>query len=228
MSRPAQERARCPRKDRRPPSTSTTNPERVPRYAVSRTRGRRQEAEQPAGQPAGGKVAPLAAAWQISSRPARRRASDDRDRTVRGSARLVPAPPSGTAFPSRTSSRTPIATPQQAGPRSSRLTRASRLRNSFARIGISETAATAGAGFVQRVGRPLDPNLDPARPTVALDHDDRAQAPLDRFREFDLDRNLRLVDRLERPAVLPGQQLDPLCLGRLNPHQLATAGSRRW
>ena len=42
----------------------------------------------------------------------------------------------------------------------------------LARIGISETAAPAtGLGNHERLGRPLDPHVDPPRAAVALDHD---------------------------------------------------------
>ena len=61
------------------------------------------------------------------------------------------------------------------------------------------SAASSGSA-----GRSIS-HLDPPRAAVALDDDQSTQQSVDRLRKLELDRNLGLVDRLERPAVLPGR-----------------------
>ncbi len=63
-------------------------------------------------------------------------------------------------------------------------------------------AASAELGNHDLLARPLDPHADPPRPAVALDHDLSDQGPVDRLGQLELDGQVRLVDRLKRPAIV--------------------------
>ena len=225
MSTPAPElRPICPRKCRQPPSTSTTNPKGLPRYAVSKTRAppRGGRAARRRVQRRAGRALRLGAGEnRAGQHPDRNR--DDRNRP---DSRLRQTR-SGTCEREGIHQRNQQPNADRHATAGQAPVKRADSREPSAQIfykdgDLGNRRQTAGAGLIQRrLGRPLDPNLDPARPTVAFNHDDRALAPLDRFGKFDLNRNLRPVDRLERPAVLPGQQLDPLCLGGLNPNRAA-------
>ena len=92
-----------PRRDRRPRSTSTTIPERAPRSAASRIPRRRgQQAQQAAGQSGREKVARLAAALgqDQAGQHAEATVMSATD-AIRGSARLLPAPPIGSGIHER-------------------------------------------------------------------------------------------------------------------------------
>ena len=79
--------------------------------------------------------------------------------------------------------------------------------------------ASAESGNHDLLARPLDTHTDPPRPAVALDDNLSDQGPVDRLGQLEFNRQVRLVDRLKRPAIELGTKPQPLGRGRIDPRR---------